>query len=142
MYLPVFVLMYALFHVHEYTSVMCFLFQLSTLMELLPDVCVCISYGCILLVGQECVICLYNTPSCVHELPEPLWQKSPLEDNKLSVLASCAYWEICLGGLYFPLPLRKATRHRSISTLADRVSSDGETDNSQASYSSSRGKYP
>lgn len=42
----------------------------------------------------------------------------------------------------FPLLLRGATRHRSISTLADCVGCDGETDNSQASYSFSRGKYP
>lgn len=83
--------------------------------------------------GKGCVICLWNI--CID------WTCLCLEDSKVSMLSSCGKY-VWVNGLNFPLPLRDARRHRSISTLADCAGPGGETDNSQASYSTSRGKYP
>lgn len=93
-------------------------------------------------------IYLWNAPlqylDTVCILLACLWQKLPLEENKHRML----YLHVLTGkyvsdyGHNFSLPVKGAIRHESMSLLANRVGPDGERDNSQASYGSSRGKYP
>ena len=94
-----------------------------------------------------CYMCLEYT--CIHIARTCRWQNSSRGSVFLLRTISCLCSLHVLTGkyvwvyrLHFPLPAREARRHRSISTLADCVCPDGETDNSQASYSSSSGKYP
>lgn len=77
-----------------------------------PSVCAAIGCACVmrnvLLAVRDCVICVWNTPPCVHIARSCQRQTFPLEDNRLSMLSSCAYWEICLSlWASFPPPCER-----------------------------------